>query len=468
MLKERSQVFKLIFVFFDLFWAFGSFALAFVLRYAMEENPSQFLSTVDVTSYIVLGLVLGFTQILGFLSIDLYHPRRGLSFTDEFLAIVSGVFLNLVFILALLFFFRGESFSRLIISYYAIIAPVMISFAHFGLRKLLSMMRRRGYNLRSVIILGTGRNALAFKDAIKKHSIYGYVTTGFILGNKSFFRKGASHPILGKWQDLDAILAKEKPDLLVYAYSHSEGAYLKETIDLCDYHGIDLKVIPSYEEFITARGRVEVMEGIPVISIRNIPIRLGYNQSIKRIFDIVFSAIFILLFSPFYAIIAIAIKLTSPGPIFYKQERVGLDNKSFFMLKFRTMRVQEKRDSDTKWTVPNDPRVTPIGGILRKLSLDETPQFFNVLLGSMSVVGPRPERPYFVEQFQVTHHHYMRRHAVKAGITGWAQIQGLRGDTSIQDRIEADIYYIENWSLLFDIKIILLTPFKGLYSKNAY
>lgn len=468
MLKERSQTFKLLFVFLDLFWAIASFALAFILRYAIEEDPNFFLDSVELGSYIILGFVLGFTQILGFLSIDLYHPRRGLSFTDEFLAIVSGVFLNLIFILAILFFFRGESFSRLVISYYAIIAPITISIAHYFLRKLLRHLRTKGYNLRSVIILGTGKNALAFQESIQKHSIYGYIIAGFVLGNKNFFKKDSPNTILGKWKDLESIILEEKPDLIIYSFSHEEGSYLKETIDICDYNGIDLKVIPSYEEFITARGRVEVLEGIPVISIRNIPIRLGYNQTVKRIFDISFSSLFILFFSPIYLCIAILIKLTSKGPVFYKQERVGLDNKSFYMLKFRTMMVQEKQESDTKWTVPNDPRVTKIGATLRKLSLDETPQFFNVLMGSMSVVGPRPERPYFVDQFQVKHRHYMRRHAVKAGITGWAQIQGLRGDTSIEKRIEADIYYIENWSLLFDIKIVLLTPFKGLYSKNAY
>ncbi|MCC5813701.1 MAG: undecaprenyl-phosphate glucose phosphotransferase [Leptospira sp.] len=469
MLKERSQSFKLLFVSLDLFWAITSFGLAFIVRYLSEENPALFLSTIDIQSYIILGIVLGITQILGFLSIDLYHPRPGLIFSDEFLAITSGVFINLVFILAVLFFFRGESFSRLIITFYAIIAPITISIAHFILRGILRNLRKKGYNLRSVVILGTGKNALGFQESIKKHSIYGYVIAGFVIGKKNLLPKAVDPKmVIGKWKEFENILNETKPDLVIYAFSLEEGGNLKDAIDLCDYYGIDLKVIPSYEEFITARGRVEVMEGIPVISIRNIPIRLGYNRVIKRVFDVIFSSVFILLFSPFYIAMAILIKLTSRGPVFHKQERVGLDNKSFQMLKFRTMLVQEKKDSDTKWTTPNDPRVTKIGGILRKLSLDETPQFFNVLMGSMSVVGPRPERPYFVEQFQLKHRHYMRRHAVKAGITGWAQIQGLRGDTSIDDRIEADIYYIENWSLLFDIKIIILTPLKGVFNKNAY
>lgn len=468
MLKERSQSFKLLFVFIDLFLSWTSFAIAFFLRYWLDENPNYFLNTLDIKSYILLGIFIGITQILAFISIDLYHPRRGLSLLDEFLAVISGVFLNLIFILAVLFFVRGESFSRLIISMFAIVCPIAISVSHFFIRKILESLRKKGYNLRKVIILGTGKNALSFYETISRHTMYGYVVNGFITGKKVAQKKGKDYKILGAWKDFEKILNQEKPDIVVYAFNHNEGGNLRDAIDICDSYGIDIKVIPSYEEFITARGRVDIIDGIPVISIRNIPIRLGYNQFKKRMFDIVFSLLFIILFSPFYIVIAILIKLTSKGPVFIKQERVGLDNKPFYMYKFRTMYVQDQKDSDTIWTKPNDPRVTKIGAFLRKTSLDETPQFFNVLMGSMSVVGPRPERPYFVEKFRSTHQHYMRRHAVKAGITGWAQIQGWRGDTSIEKRIEADIYYIENWSLLFDIKIILLTPLKGIFHKNAY
>jgi Undecaprenyl-phosphate glucose phosphotransferase len=219
---------------------------------------------------------------------------------------------------------------------------------------------------------------------------------------------------------------------------------------------------------IAAKGDVETLEGIPIISVREVPARSGFNRLLKRAFDVGFSLTVILLLSPVFILTALVIKLTSRGPVFYKQERVGLDNRPFDMLKFRTMKVQQKSDSDTIWTTRNDPRVTPVGAIMRKLSIDELPQFFNVLFGNMSVVGPRPERPFFVQQFKGKYHHYMRRHAVKAGITGWAQINGLRGDTSIQERIEADIYYIENWSFWLDLKIILMTPFKGMVNENAY
>ncbi|TGN18591.1 undecaprenyl-phosphate glucose phosphotransferase [Leptospira idonii] len=469
MLKERSQSFKLLFLFTDLLIAMISFSLAFGIRYFLQDDSDFQRQVIDVRSYFILGIVLGISQTISFLSIDLYHPRRGLSLTDELFGIISGVLLNLVIVLALLFFFRGESFSRLVVGYFAITTILLTCVAHLLLRSLLQVLRSKGYNLRSVLILGTGKSALNFAKTIRRHSIYGYVVSGFVSGAKTIENEGESPaPIVTQFKNLEDYVKENEVDLIVYALSHEEGDFLKEAIDISDYHGIDLKVIPSYEEIITAKGRVEILDGFPVISIRNIPLRLGYNRVLKRTFDILFSLFFILLFSPFYILIALLVKLSSKGPVFYRQDRIGLDNKVFGMMKFRSMVVQEKQQSDTIWTTKDDPRVTKIGSILRKLSLDETPQFFNVLLGDMSVVGPRPERPFYVEKFQTEHHQYMRRHAAKAGITGWAQIQGFRGDTSIEKRIEADIYYIENWSLLFDIKIILLTPWKTLMDRNAY
>ena len=468
MLKERSQSFKLLFIILDFAISFIGFWIAFYIRYFIQE-PDQFLfhHVIDVHSYIILSIVFSFTQVISFISIDLYHPRRGLSFTDEHFTIIGGVIVNIIIVLAALFFFRNESFSRLVIAYFSIINILLISIVHFILRAILRYLRKKGYNLRRLVIIGTGISAQKFSDSISKHLIYGYKVIGHVIPKKNKNRKSLLK-ILGDLGIFGKILRRYKPDLVIYALSPKDGDYLKEIIDECDSEGIDIKVIPGFHEFVTAKGRVDEIDGIPIISIRNIPIRLGYNRFIKRFFDLAFSLAFVIVFSPFFIIIALLVKSTSRGPVFIKQERVGLDNKNFYMLKFRTMYVQEKKKSDTIWTTKNDPRVTFIGKFLRKLSLDEIPQFLNVLTGSMSVVGPRPERPYFVQQFKLKHHHYMRRHAVKAGITGWAQIQGLRGDTSIEERIAADIFYIENWSVLLDLKIILLTPFKGILNTNAY
>lgn len=467
MLKERSQSFKVLFVGIDLLNSVLSFGIAFSVRYFVQDESLFYIGIIDISSYALLGAILAVTQVAAFISIDLYHPRRGLSVLDEFLAIAGGVLLNLLVILSLLFFFRKESFSRLVIIYYAVINILVTSLVHSIFRSILKALRKKGYNLRKVIIIGTGKSAIRFAEIIKKHNIYGYKVEG-LLKSKSLPPKGTTLKVLGTVRDIEKIIKEYKPDLFVYALTLKEGEYLKDIIEICDLENVDLKIVPDFTEFITAKGRVEDIEGLPIISIRNIPIRLGYNRFIKRTFDFVFSSLFIICFSPFYLLIALLVKLSSNGPVFIKQERVGLDNKKFDMLKFRSMYVQDKQKSDTVWTTKNDPRVTPVGQILRKLSLDETPQFLNVFIGNMSVVGPRPERPFYVEEFKKKHTHYMRRHAVKAGITGWAQINGLRGDTSIEERIEADIFYIENWSLLFDLKIVLLTPFKGMLSKNAY
>lgn len=468
MLKERSQSFKLLFIFLDIIISLASFWTAFYIRYFIQDSEQfLFYHVIDFQSYVTLGFVFSITQVIAFNSIDLYHPRRGLSFTDEFFTIISGVIINIIIVLAALFFFRNESFSRLVIIYFAFANIFYTTIIHYTSRFILKLLRKRGYNLRRLVIIGTGFSANAFAESISKHQIYGYKVIGYIVPKITKANK-LKHKILGDFKLFSKVLRRYKPDLVVYALSNKEGDYLKEVIDECDNEGIDIKVVPGFHEFVTAKGRVEDIDGIPIISIRNIPIRLGYNKFIKRLFDILFSLFILIAFSPIFLILAVIIKLTSNGPIFIKQERVGLDNKNFYMLKFRSMYVQEKKKSDTIWTTKNDPRVTVIGKYLRKLSLDEIPQFINVLIGNMSVVGPRPERPFFVQQFKSKHHHYMRRHAVKAGITGWAQIQGLRGDTSIEERIAADIYYIENWSLLLDIKIILLTPFKGILNNNAY
>lgn len=467
MLKEKSQTFKLIFIFLDLLISLISFGIAFFYRYFIQdENKFLLENIINIESYVYLGIFLSVTQVLAFLGVDLYHPRRGLSFLDELISILTGIALNLGIVLSLLFFFRDVSFSRLTIIYYVSINFFFTSLSHYSFRRILMRLREKGFNLRRVIIIGTGKNALRIGQIIQKHLIYGYVTIGFIRGEE--IEESLKEKVLDKLDNFTNVIQYHKPDLVIYALGMNEKNILPSVIDFCDSEGIEVKIVPDYAELIASHGRIEGIEGVPIITIRDIPVRHGYNSFLKRSFDIVFSLCFIVLFSPFYILIAILVKLSSKGPIFILQERVGLDNKKFKMIKFRTMYVQEQRESDTRWTVKNDPRVTPIGSILRKLSLDETPQFFNVLIGNMSVVGPRPERPFFVEQFKTVHRKYMRRHAVKAGITGWAQVQGLRGDTSIEERIAADIYYIENWSFWFDIKIILMTPFVGLINKNAY
>jgi Undecaprenyl-phosphate glucose phosphotransferase len=275
-------------------------------------------------------------------------------------------------------------------------------------------------------------------------------------------------PIIGKLDDLEYVLKNHPIDEVIMALPLEAHSKYGQIIDACEKAGVKTLIIPDFFDLLPARPLLDNFAGIPLINVRDVPLDELSNRILKRWFDILFSLIAIVLTSPVMLAITICIKLTSPGPVLFKQERVGYNRKTFHMLKFRSMHVSSGKQSDTQWTVENDPRRTRFGAFIRKTSLDELPQFFNVLLGHMSVVGPRPERPFFVEQFRDEIPKYMIKHQIRPGITGWAQANGLRGDTSIQERIQHDLFYIENWTFIFDLKIIGKTIVKGLMNKNAY
>lgn len=273
---------------------------------------------------------------------------------------------------------------------------------------------------------------------------------------------------IGKIKDLEKYLQNTAMDEVAITLSLKEYYKLEEIVNMCEKSGVHTKFVPDYYKFITTNPVTEDLNGLPVINIRNVPLTNTVNKLVKRIIDIIGSIICIVLFSPVMIITAILVKKSSPGPIIFCQERVGLHNKPFKMYKFRSMGVQPPSKERTAWTTHNDPRVTPVGRVIRKTSIDELPQLFNVLKGDMSLIGPRPERPLFVEKFKEEIPRYMIKHQVRPGMTGWAQVCGFRGDTSIEGRIEHDLFYIENWTLSFDIKILFLTVFKGFVNKNAY
>ena len=274
--------------------------------------------------------------------------------------------------------------------------------------------------------------------------------------------------MLGKIQDLQSILDMNVLDEIAITLSIDQFSNLGAIVAVCEKSGVHTKFIPDYNNIIPTRPYMEDLLGLPVIHIRHVPLTNGLNKFMKRTVDIFGAIVAIILFSPVMLVTAILVKVTSPGPVIFCQERVGLHNRPFKMYKFRSMEVQAPSDEKSKWTTPHDPRVTPVGRFIRKTSIDEMPQFFNVLKGDMSLVGPRPERPFFVEKFKEEIPRYMVKHQVRPGLTGWAQVNGYRGDTSITKRIECDLYYIENWTLGLDFKILFLTIFKGFINKNAY
>ena len=340
--------------------------------------------------------------------------------------------------------------------------------ARFMIWGFIKRMRKRGKNQRHVLLVGYSRAAEEYIDRVVQNPQWGFNIRGILDDRIEAGTMYKGIKVLGKIDNLMIILPENRLDEIAITLSLGEYYRLEEIVALCEKSGVHTKFIPDYNNIIPTKPYTEDILGMPVINIRYVPLMNTFPAAIKRLSDLFGSIAAIILASPIMLVFAIIIKVTSPGPLIFKQERVGLHNKPFMMYKFRSMIQQDEKSEKKAWTVRDDPRVTKVGRIMRKTSIDELPQLFNVLKGEMSLVGPRPERPFFVEKFQEEIPRYMVKHQVRPGMTGWAQIHGYRGDTSIKKRIEYDLYYIENWTLGLDIKILFLTIFKGFVSKNAY
>lgn len=361
-----------------------------------------------------------------------------------------------------------NNYSRRMLVYFYIINIVLEAMARNAIRLALHQLRKKGFNQKHMILVGYSRAAEEYIDRIKANPEWGYEIMGILDDNVEQGMKYRGVQVFGRTEEIEEVLDRARPDEIAITLGLSEYSKLEHIVAVCEKSGVHTKFIPDYNNIIPTRPYTEDLMGLPVVNIRHVPLTNTFNAFVKRSVDLVGAVCAIIIFSPIMLVTAIAIKLTSPGPLIYAQERVGLHNRNFKMYKFRSMDVQSPRKERGAWTVPNDPRVTRVGKIIRKTSIDELPQLFNILKGDMSLVGPRPERPFFVEKFREEIPRYMIKHQVRPGMTGWAQINGYRGNTSIRKRIEYDLYYIENWTLGFDIKILFLTIFKGFINKNAY
>lgn len=365
----------------------------------------------------------------------------------------------ILLVVVILYAIRAMDFSRIFMLIFVIINLIMTLFLRYFLRAIIFSSNKRIIKEENILFIGqnkaTEELAEKFKTKYPHFNVIGFVD----LKKKE---------TLGEINNLEDIIRKVHIDEIIISLPIEEYKKLEYIINICEKYGIRTYIIPDYLKYIPAHAQIEQIEGIPLINVRYSPLDEWTNRFIKRTFDICVSLLGLILCLPIFLVVAILIKLTSKGPIIFTQERVGYNRKVFKMHKFRTMRVQAPDEEKNKWTTKDDPRRTPIGKILRKLSIDELPQLWDVFIGNMSLVGPRPERPYFVEKFKEEIPKYMVKHRVRPGITGWAQVNGLRGDTSIEERIRYDIYYIENWSFSFDIKIILATIFGGKFLENAY
>lgn len=449
---------------------FLSIQLAFLLAWwiKFESGWIPYEQPLPLETYALWSLIYGGVAIIVGIMISLYSPKRKKRFADEFMKIFQMHLIGMFILLSIMFFVKEVNISRWYLAIYMILNVAIIILYRYFLKKSLKHFREKGYNRQYVLIVGAGTLGKRFFKNLKQYPELGYEVIGFLDDYQRWddIEDRRFKPILGSVSDLDRVLNEELVDEVVLALPLDAHHKYPKIIAACEKAGVRTLIIPDFFDYLPARPVFDNFAGMPMINVRDIPLDLAANRLLKRAFDIAFATVAIILTLPVMLGIFIGIRLTSKGPVIFKQERVGLNRRNFYMYKFRSMKPLPEGASDTGWTVENDPRRTKFGSFLRKTSLDELPQFFNVLFGHMSVVGPRPERPYYVEQFKEEIPKYMVKHHVRPGITGWAQSNGLRGDTSIEERIKHDIFYIENWSILFDIKIILRTIRNGF--KNAY
>ena len=470
MIKDHQQEFNQFQVILDAIVIIISYGLAWLLMIngfvPTRGDPlrSEF--------YLMALLIVIPVYLLLYAVFQLYTPKRVQGRRLEFANICKANAIGLLMFILVLYLISKNpfwyNFSRPMVLYFFVINIVLETVERNLIRMVLRSMRARGYNLKHILLVGYSRAAEGYIDRVKQNPEWGYHIAGILDDQKALGEEYKGIRVLGKIQDLQSILDMNVLDEIAITLSIDQFSNLGAIVAVCEKSGVHTKFIPDYNNIIPTRPYMEDLLGLPVIHIRHVPLTNGLNKFMKRTVDIFGAIVAIILFSPVMLVTAILVKVTSPGPVIFCQERVGLHNRPFKMYKFRSMEVQAPSDEKSKWTTPHDPRVTPVGRFIRKTSIDEMPQFFNVLKGDMSLVGPRPERPFFVEKFKEEIPRYMVKHQVRPGLTGWAQVNGYRGDTSITKRIECDLYYIENWTLGLDFKILFLTIFKGFINKNAY
>ena len=476
MVRRYNRLLVAFYVVSDALLAIWAFVLAYVIRFESGLIPvtrgypplEQYLNIVPFTA--VLTPVA--FQLQG-----IYRLRRGRSRVDDFFAVLIGSIIAVVLgVISTLYFqtyyasedarARGAyQVSQLVWGLFLVLNVLFTYASREGVRELLERRWRAGIGLKRVLIAGVGDLGRMVADRILQHRELGYQVVGFLDD-----RAGGDHigyrglPLLGTLNEVAEIAQRERVDHLYVALPLDEHTKLLNLMEITSREFIDVKVVPDLLQFIALRARLEDLDGLPIINVNDVPLQ-GVNSWIKRVIDVLLSGAAVILMAIPFGIIAALVKLASPGPVFYRQERMGLDGKAFNVYKFRSMYVGAEDTTGPIWARKDDPRATPIGRWLRRFDLDELPQFLNVLRGDMSIVGPRPERPFFVEQFKHRIPQYMLRHKVKAGITGWAQVNGWRGNTSLEKRIEYDLYYIENWSVTLDLKIMWLTLVRGLFQR---
>lgn len=464
MFKRSSQILQVWFFCSDLFVVFAAWVGAYYLRFEtglipVVKDPLEFN---HCWRHLPVVLILGG---IAFRYTGQYNIHRLRRFREEMVCVFKGTVLLALLVLATIFFLHDPYESRTTMLLFGALTAIGLLFTRrlswAGIRAL----RRRGYNQANAIIVGTGRVARKTSRALRHASFIGMRNIGFVEDNPSHWV--ADLNILGETSQLPELIKKYQVDHVFIALPMSRYHDARRVFDILSRSVVEVRLVADVPNLAGLSLTTTYLDGLPVVGLRESP-HFGLNVVVKRSMDVVLSAVGLVLLSPLLLLIAALVKLTSPGPVFYRQERCGLNGQSFGMLKFRSMRVDAEASTGAVWARKDDPRRTWFGTFLRSTSLDELPQLINVLLGDMSLVGPRPERPMFIQQFSRTIPNYMARHCVKAGITGWAQVHGWRGNTSLRKRVQYDLYYITHWTPWLDLRILWMTIFKGFFHRNAY
>lgn len=469
MIKDNQKYFNRLHLLVDAVVVALSYSLAWLIKFKTPfADTEPGVTALSVRTYFsaLYFIVPGYVLLYYFF--NMYTPKRATRRKYEISSIFKANTVAVFLFMVVLFAVKLEDFSRSLIIIFYIINIIVTTLSRSMIRNALQFFRKKGYNLKYVLLVGYSRAAEEYIMRINANPQWGYVVRGILDDRVPSGTLYKGIKVLGRIDNLLYILPQNKLDEIAVTLALEDYDRLERIVDLCEKSGVHTKFIPDYNSLVPSRPYTEDLMGLPVINIRYVPLTNTLNWIAKRAVDVIGSLCGIIIFSPLMLLAAILVRCTSRGPVIFKQERVGLHNKPFKMYKFRTMELQKPSQEQKAWTVKDDPRVTKIGKILRKTSLDELPQLFNILTGEMSLVGPRPERPMFVEKFKEEIPRYMIKHQVRPGLTGWAQINGYRGDTSIRRRIDYDIFYIENWTMGLDIKIMFLTVFKGFINKNAY
>lgn len=467
MIKDNQKLLNRLHVVIDAAVMVFSYVAAWYLRFksGIFELDPWFLS---LQEYMKILIVIVPMYLILYYIFQMYTPKRVQGRRLEAWHIIQANAIGVMAFILLLYLMKQPDFSRKMIFIFFCTNVFTEVTVRNIIREALRNLRKNGYNQKHILLIGYSRAAEQYIDRIKANPEWGYTIRGILADNVPRGTEYKGVKVIGRTENLTIILPENCLDEIAITLGLSEYHKLEHIVNMCEKSGVHTKFIPDYNNIIPTKPYTEDLLGLPVVNIRHVPLSNALNAFSKRCIDIFGAVVALVLFSPIMAVVAMIIKFTSPGPLIFKQERIGYQNRPFYMYKFRSMVVQEEAKEKKGWTTKNDPRVTPIGKFIRKTSIDELPQLINVLKGDMSLVGPRPERPQFVEKFQEEIPRYMVKHQVRPGLTGWAQVNGYRGDTSIRGRIDHDLYYIENWTLGFDFKILFLTFFKGFINKNAY